>query len=492
VTRANARIAFLGMSLFAAFPATGCSQAPAPRAEEVVIGRDLANRDTVPRFPARGPGGTAIEGSRRNAIVAAFERAGPAVVSVSVMRRERVVPRTLFERMMLPPGYVQEVPGLGSGFIIHESGLVVTNEHVVRGADQVVVTLPDGREMDATVVGTDELSDLALLRIRLEGGARVPLPMAPLGNSDDLVIGEWVIAIGNPLGFLLANTEPSVTVGVVSAVGRNIIPSGDADEQRGFYLDMIQTDASINPGNSGGPLINALGEVIGVNSSILSQSGGSEGLGFAIPVNRVRQVVQDLVQDGRVRRAWIGAEVEPVPTEGIRRIRDVRVARVVPGSPAESGGLRQGMIIRGMGAKDVRTPLDWQAGLLRARVGEPLEVRVAAGNAIRTLRVIPADLPSLSAERVQALRNLQLVTLTPAIRSERGIASERGALIVAVSEQARAVGLREGDVILQINRFRVQSAEEAARALQAAPGRSFVVYFERNGQLGSTQFVIDG
>lgn len=482
---AHAVVCLLGLGV--ALPgAAGCSQSPALETGDAAgVALDLPVRDTILPTPAGS-----IDGSRRNAIVRATEMVGPSVVSVNVLRRERVVPRTVFERMMLPPGYVQEVPGLGSGFIIHESGLVVTNEHVVRGADEVVVTLPDGRELQADLVGTDELSDLAVLRVRFPGGGRDPMPVATLGDSDDLVIGEWVIAIGNPLGFLLANTEPSVTVGVVSAVGRNIIPSSAPGDQRGIYLDMIQTDASINPGNSGGPLINALGEVIGVNASILSQSGGSEGLGFAIPINRVRQIVQDLVQDGRVRRAWIGADVEPVPTDGLRRIRDVRIARVVRGSPAERAGLRPGMIVRGFGGRQVRTPLDWQAALLRARVGEPVDVVVMAHGDRTAIPVVPADLPSMSAERIQALQDLELVTLTPAIRSERRIASERGALIVSLSEQARAVGLREGDVLLQINRFQVQTAEEAARALQSAAGRALVVYFERNGQLGSTQFMV--
>lgn len=466
--------------------AAGCSQSPALEPGEAAeVALDLPRSDTILPTPA-----SSVDGSRRNAIVRATEVAGPAVVSVNVVRRERVVPRTVFERMMLPPGYVQEVPGLGSGFIIHASGLVVTNEHVVRGADEVVVTLPDARELQADVVGTDELSDLAVLRVRSPGPDREPLPVAALGDSDDLVIGEWVIAIGNPLGFLLANTEPSVTVGVVSAVGRNIIPSSAPGDQRGIYLDMIQTDASINPGNSGGPLINALGEVIGVNSSILSQSGGSEGLGFAIPINRVRQVVQDLVQDGRVRRAWIGVDVEPVPTDGLRRIRDVRIARVVPGSPADRVGLRAGMVLRAVGAREVRTPLDWQAALLRTRVGDPVEVVVLDNGDTQTVRVVPSDLPSMSAERIQALQDLELVTLTPAIRSERRIASESGALIVSLSDQARAVGLREGDVLLQINRFQLRTAEEAARALQSSAGRALVVYFERNGQLASTQFMV--
>src|SRR5690606_2112534 len=191
--------------------------------------------------------------------------------------------------------------------------------------------------------------DLAVLRMDLRGEPTGELPVAQLGRSNDLMIGEWVVAIGNPLGFLLANTEPTVTAGVVSAVGRNIIPNGD---QRGYYLDMIQTDASINPGNSGGPLVNGLGQVIGVNSSILSQGGGSEGLGFAIPINRVRRVVQDLVESGSVRHAWSGADVGTAGS-GVRRQRDVRVARVVPGSPADRAGLREGMVVEAVNDRRV-------------------------------------------------------------------------------------------------------------------------------------------
>jgi serine protease Do len=385
--------------------------------------------------------------------------------------------------MMIPPGAEREVAGLGSGFIITPEGLVITNEHVVRAASEVMVTLPDGREFDADVVGADEVNDLALLRIR--GGRG--LPVAPLGNSDGLMIGEWVIAIGNPFGFLLSNPEPSVSAGVVSAVGRNI---GGAGGQRSVSLDLIQTDASINPGNSGGALVNALGEVVGVNSSILSSTGGSEGLGFAIPINRARRIALDLADDGRYRRAWIGADVEAVRAEGPRRLAEVRISQVVAGSPAERAGLRRGMRVVSIGAKRIRTPLDWQAGLLNAAYGEPLEVRVMEGGRERTIRVQPGDLPSMGAERIQALRDFQLVTLTPAIRAERGLQSEQGALIVGLSDAARQLGLREGDLILQINRVRVSTAEEAARMLGQLTGTGVVMYVEREGRLAATQFML--
>jgi len=471
--------------------AAGCSPSPAAQGGGATpLERDLAPEHEPAALDTLLPAvQDTILVSRRTAIVRAAERVSPAVVSVNVLRRERVQPRSLWEEMMLPPGAERESAGLGSGFIIQKDGLVLTNEHVVRGASQVVVTLPDGREFDADVIGTDDVSDLAVLRIRLPRGAAA-LPVAPLGDSNNLLIGEWVIAIGNPLGLLLSNPEPSVTTGVVSAVGRNIVPAGS--EQRGFYLDMIQTDAAINPGNSGGPLINALGEVIGVNSSILSQSGGSEGLGFAIPINRARRVVLDLVESGRVRRAWVGAEVEPVqvPGEGLRRVRDVRVARVVAGSPAARAGLRVGMIVRTIDGKRVRAPLDWEAALTQARVGSPLEVVVAEGGREQRLRLVPADLPSIGAERVEALRDFQLVTLTPAIQAERGLANSQGALIVGLSEAARGLGLQEGDLILQINRVRINSAEEAARVLGQLAGQGVVIYFERQGRIGTVSFRI--
>jgi S1-C subfamily serine protease len=190
-----------------------------------------------------------VDATRRTAIVRAAERVAPAVVSVNVVRRESYAARSLWESFFMPPGAARDVPGLGSGFVIDAQGRVLTNEHVVRGATEIVVTLRDGRDFAATLVGADEVTDLALLQLR---DVRGSLPVAPLGSSANLIIGEWVVAIGNPFGFMLANAEATVTAGVVSGVGRNIIPEGSTSE-RGWYLDMIQTDASINPGNSGRP-----------------------------------------------------------------------------------------------------------------------------------------------------------------------------------------------------------------------------------------------
>jgi serine protease Do len=470
----------------------GCGEPP--RSADAPPASDLALALRAQQTPVSEArlGGAAreedLDRSRRTAIVRAAEQVAPAVVSVTVIRREAVQPRSLYEQFFLPPGAERQVAGMGSGFIIHADGLVVTNEHVVRGATDVVVTVADGRDFDGRVEGTDEVNDLALIRLVTNGAT---LPVARLGRSDDLLIGEWVVAIGNPFGQLLSNTEPTVTAGVISGLGRNIVP-GDAD-RRGYYLGMIQTDASINPGNSGGPLVNAEGEVIGVNSSIFTRGGGSEGLGFAIPINRARAVVLDLVNEGTVRRPWTGLELEPANPNRMGRSREVRVAAVAPGSPAERAGLRPGMRVDSANGYAVRTPLDWEAALLEVRVGDT--VAVAVGPDGRMVRLVPVDLPSLAAQRISALEAFELITLTPAIRSERGLTSERGAVIVGVSDVVRrTIGIREGDVIIGINRYAVGSAEEAADILQRLrrPGVRTAVrmLIERNGRAFHTAFYL--
>ncbi|HEX9085259.1 MAG TPA: trypsin-like peptidase domain-containing protein, partial [Gemmatimonadaceae bacterium] len=226
---------------------------------------------------------SAVNASRRTAITEAVARVAPSVVTVQTEVVERV-PADVFEQFFGGRSGQRSAAGLGSGFIVRSDGAVVTNAHVVAGATRISVAMKDGTNYPARLIGIDETNDLAVLKIDAKN-----LPVAPLGSSSNLLIGEWAIAIGNPYGFILANSEPSVTVGVVSGTGRNLAAQS---EGAGVYVDMIQTDASINPGNSGGPLVNAAGEVIGVNSSIFSPSGGSVGIGFAIPINRARRVTE--------------------------------------------------------------------------------------------------------------------------------------------------------------------------------------------------------
>jgi serine protease Do len=293
------------------------------------------------------------------------------VVSISVLRQQQVRSRSAFDDFFapfMPPSGSRTSIGYGSGVIYDAAGYVLTNDHVIRDAQEIRVTFPDGRDLVAELVGTDPVTDVAVLKVEGEG-----LPVAPLGTSQGLLIGEWTIAIGNPFAYLLSNSEPTVTAGVVSAVGRHIIPT---NEDQGFYLGMIQTDASINPGNSGGPLVNALGEVIGVNTSIFSRSGGSEGLGFAIPIDRALRVAHDLVQFGEVRRAWTGVSAEAVEADVWGRSRGVRISQVVPGSPAAQAGLRDNDHLVSANGKMLGTPLDLEAVLLDLRAGETVELEV--------------------------------------------------------------------------------------------------------------------
>lgn len=426
-----------------------------------------------------------INATRRTAIVDAVTRVAPAVVTVQTETVERV-PVDVFEQFFGGRSGQQVQPGLGSGFIIRPDGIIVTNAHVVSGASRISVMLRDGTTYAATLVGADETNDLAVLRISARN-----LPVAALGTSDQLLIGEWAIAIGNPFGFVIGNSEPSVTAGVVSATGRNLL---GRSEGNGAYVGMIQTDASINPGNSGGPLVNAVGEVIGVNTSIYTPSGGSIGLGFAIPINRARRIVDDLLEHGNVRRPWIGEKLRAIASDNPRDVVNagVVVQSVVPGSPAARAGMQPGdQIVRSRG-RPLRNVFDWEAERLDLRVGEVVPLTVRRGGRELVVNVTVADLPEVSAPRVTVLRELELVSLTPAIRAERALRSGKGALVVRASERIQnEIGLQEGDLIVQINRTTIEQASDVARAFDYYGGRSALrLVFERRGYFYTTDFVI--
>ena len=438
-----------------------------------------ASSSALPR-PARS---AQITDSRRTGITTAVARVAPAVVTVQTEVVERV-PADFIEQFFGGRSGERSRAGLGTGFVIRADGVIVTNAHVIAGASRIVVMTRDGRTHAARLLGADETNDLAVLKIDARN-----LPVAPLGDSDSLLVGEWAIAIGNPYGFLLGNSEPSVTAGVISGVGRNLVERGAGPSA---YFDMVQTDASINPGNSGGPLVNADGEVIGVNSSIYSTSGGSIGLGFAIPINRARRVVEDLLEHGAVRRPWVGVKLGAERAESARDVlsRGVVVASVTPGSPAARAGLQRGDILLVARGRALRNPFDWEARLLDLRVGEVLPLRVRRGSREFDLQLTVADLPEATAPRVQVLRDLQLVTLTPAIRAERGIWAQGGAVVYAISaDMGEVLGLQRGDVIMQVNRTPIRSAEDAARAIDYYAGRGpMTVFFEREGQVFRSDF----
>ena len=460
-----------------------------PRAVLLALGFPLlvgACRDASPSFTTPAAASQALEErqtalatSRRTAIVDATTKIAPSVVSIHVTGRRQVTEAPGFwDFFLLPQQREQRIDGFGTGFVLRADGIVVTNEHVVAEADSIVVSLADGTEVSARVLGQDPTTDIAVLRVARQG-----LPVPTIGRSTDLMIGEWVVALGNPFVYMLGNSAPSVSAGVVSATGRNILPSR---EQSGLYLDMIQTDAAINPGNSGGPLVNALGEVIGVNSSILSQSGGSVGLGFAIPIERAVRVADEIIRTGKVRRAWTGLEVGgPGAMRDWKSQGGLVVTRVAPGGPAAGAGLGEGSILVEANGRTLRNFLDWEAVKLDLRVGDPIEVTVRQGTRTVTRRIVSGDLPTVTAAKVSVLRGLELVTVTPAIQAERGLRSDRGALIFRITAEVGAkTGLAEGDVLIGVDRTRVASAQQFATLLDAIrPGQPFRIYLDRGGQV---------
>ena len=328
-----------------------------------------------------------IDDSRRNAIVRAIESVSPAVVSINVIQVEahRVLDafsRDFWDFFYDPrPRYLlrkRQINSVGSGFFVDNQGHIVTNYHVIEDADAVAsVALADGRVLDVEVVGVDERADVAVLRASADR-----LPRAALGDSDDLINGEWAIAIGNPFGGLMADPQPSVSVGVVSATHRRVSPSVGGGER--LYQDMIQTDAAINPGNSGGPLANAKGEVIGVNTMIFSPSGGSVGLGFALPINRVRRVVDEILRYGRRRDCWAGFHVEDVDSlrRAIREELGVRaesgciVSDILTDSPAYEAGLRPGDVIVAVNGQPVRVSSDLDFAIWSMFVGDSVSLEL--------------------------------------------------------------------------------------------------------------------
>ena len=257
---------------------------------------------------------------------------------------------------------------------------------------------------------------------------------------------------------------------------------------------MIQTDASINPGNSGGPLLNADGEVIGVNSSIYSPSGGSIGLGFAIPINRVKRVTEDLLAHGSVRRPWLGEKLRLPQSDNPREVLNagVVIRSVVPGSPLARAGIQPGDVLLRADNRPLRSVFDWQGELLDLRVGQQVQLLVRRGQREFPITVTVGDLPEVGAAKVQVLREMELVTVTPQIRADRGIRASRGALVYRISDRvAEELGIQQGDVIVQINRTAVGSADEAAKALDYYGGRGPIrVFFEHGGRVYTTDFVI--
>lgn len=382
-----------------------------------------------------------------------------------------------------PPGTQPGQPGrpqqpqrraqsLGSGFIIDPSGIVVTNNHVIEGADEINVVLQDNTTIRAELLGADARTDLAVLRVRHDR----PLPSVTLGDSDTAQVGDWVLAIGNPFGL-----GGSVTAGIVSARGRDI--------RQGLYDDFIQTDAAINRGNSGGPLFNLSGEVVGINTAIYSPTGGSIGIGFAIPSNLAKNIVAQLRDNGRVRRGWLGVNIQQVTDEiaeslGLRNgSRGALVARAQEGGPAAAGGIQAGDVILRFNGQEVREMRNLPRIVADTPVGERVPVVVWRDGREQTVNITVAELPS---EQQQAAvqpgqpqpgqqqtelsgLGLRVSPITPETRERFSLRAEsRGVVITEVSPGSPAAEreLRPGDVIVEVQQERVGSPQEVQERLE--------------------------
>jgi Do/DeqQ family serine protease len=347
----------------------------------------------------------------------------------------------------------------GSGVIVDKEGYILTNNHVVEGADKVKIRLNDGREFTAIVKGQDSRTDLAVLHIKAKD-----LPVATLGDSDKLEVGEWAIAIGSPFGL-----EHTVTVGVISAKGRTGLGTGT-------YEDFIQTDASINPGNSGGPLINIDGEVVGINAMII-QPG--TGIGFAIPINMAKQILNDLIKQGKVVRPWLGISVQDLTPEmaeqfQVKEKEGVIVAQIHQGTGAEKAGLASGDIMKSVDDKAIKNTNELIKEIQKKKVGQKVKLNVVRDGkpmAIEvTLTAMPDKPEALKEKEGEEKLGARVQELTPQLSARYRISSEikRGVIVISVEEGSPAdeLGLQEGDVILEINRKKIETTKDFDKAIK--------------------------
>jgi serine protease Do len=419
--------------------------------------------------------------------------ASPAVVFIST--KQKVEKSSMFPQghpfndFFGGPGDQGTQQGLGSGFIINKKGYILTNYHVVEGADEIRVTLEDGDSLPGKIIGADEKTDVALIQIE----TKKDLPILALGSSDSISVGDWVVAIGNPFGL-----DHTVTAGIVSAKGRAQVDPGKI---RGAYHDFIQTDASINPGNSGGPLLNVRGEVIGINTAI---NAAGQGIGFAIPIAMVKDIVPQLASAGKVTRSWMGVSIQPLPAEvaksmGLTRAEGALIAEVLKGGPAEQAGMQAGDVVTNFAGKEIKRSeeLRWAAStygtgksaeIKLLRDGKPVSIQV-------TLKPFPSEDEMAATQKLSGTNSgvknsigVSVSAITKELAEKFGGELGKGVLITDVDAGSIANGrLLVGDIVLsvgdraQLNKI-ISTAEEFKTAVEAIPsGKPILAYVLRDG-----------
>ena len=426
---------------------------------------------------------TAVQAAELPDFTQLAEKQSPAVVNITTTqdvrksRRGRMPqPEEMFDffrRFMPPEGEQRFTPprrGQGSGFIISDDGYILTNTHVVDETDEVIVRLHDRREFRAKVVGTDDRTDVALLKIEATG-----LPRVKIGDPEKLKVGEWVLAIGAPFGF-----ENSVTAGIVSAKGRSLPQEN--------YVPFIQTDVAVNPGNSGGPLFNMRGEVVGVNSQIISRSGGYMGLSFAIPIDVAMDVAEQIKTGGKVSRGRIGVLIQEVTADlaesfGLSKPEGALVAEVEPGGPADKAGVQTSDIILKYNGRTVERSIDLPRMVGATKPGTKATLTVWRKGSVRDVTVVVGEMPAekaMSAVTPERKANRAgLVVSELSAEQRRQLKIESGVLVEDVSGAAARAGLRPGDVILAVNNREVASADELSNLLNDTQRRSVALLVKR-------------
>jgi serine protease Do len=428
-------------------------------------------------FPPSGVWGA----SRRSAVVITVEAVSPAVVNISTVVKERVSPFFPFSgddffRDFFPDLFSREYArtSLGSGVIIDGAkGHIVTNHHVVSKATEVKVITADQKEFQARILGSDPRSDLAVLLIE----SAEKLPEVRMGDSDDLMIGETVIAIGNPFG--LSHT---VTTGVVSALNRTVRSDGHV------YRYFIQTDASINPGNSGGPLLNIDGDLIGINTAIYQKA---QGIGFAIPINKVKRIVHELIHSGEVRFPWLGLEIQEL-TAGLSTYfglpaekMGVLVSDVIQGGPSEQAGLKRGDVLTALEGMPVYSPPDYREILAEFTPGVPLQLKIFRKGKQLTIPVTPSVFPlELALQEVDHRLGIRVGEVDSAIRNQYGLGGGVSIEQVRRDSEAGRIGLQPGDLILKVNDMPIGSLEEFKKAIAKYHHHQSLTLLVRRGPHG--------
>lgn len=445
----------------------------------------------------------------RTAFVKVADIVGPSVVSISAERVQKApgVKRYYFgpkgPRGQNPFGddlfddffkdFFGDIPereyrqmGLGTGVIVDSEGYILTNEHVISGAEKITVTLPDGRTFKAKIKGTDPRSDLAIIKIDAKN-----LPYAQLGNSDLVQTGEWAAAIGNPFGFAVNNPKPTVTVGVISALHRQLPGMFGPKGAERSYLDLIQTDAAINPGNSGGPLCDLSGKVIGINVAIVSTTGGYQGVGFAIPSNVANNVIGDLIKGKKIVYGWFGVTVQDVTEDlakffGLPEKQGALVSGVLKDSPAQKAGIKEGDVIISIDGSKIKAVRDVLGIVGTKKPGETVNVTifrdkkgimvpVAVGERpAETREIQEAEKPEVKEEVVW--RGIKVMDITPELARDHNIQNSAGAIIAEVdpASPAAEAGLSQGDIIREINKASVKNKSEYNKAVKNLSGDALV------------------